>query len=84
MVKGFLESMRRKEQVAKGDRSDPLLAAVDALVARPLTYPEWEKDVAKAVGAVKASLGHSEASSGQVGLMRLVGVAAGALVLGVA
>ena len=48
MVKGFLESMRRKEQVAKGDRSDPLLAAVDALVARPLTYPEWEKDVAKA------------------------------------
>ena len=48
MVKGLLESMQRKDRIAVGDRSDPVLAAVDALVARPLTYPEWHEDVAKA------------------------------------
>ena len=55
MVKGLLEAMQRKDRIAIGDRSDPVLAAVDALVARPLTYPEWHEDVAKAEATAVSS-----------------------------
>ena len=52
LVGRFVEELRRKKALlpamARGDRSDPLLASVDAAIATPLSYPAWQRDVAQA------------------------------------
>ena len=46
-VRSYIENMRRRQQVHKGDRSDVVLQMLDD-VKRQLTYPQWKTDVRSA------------------------------------